>query len=101
MTETFKAAQAHKGTSSWKFFKIALFLTIKLLNPLLEGKSKTTGKLYLEDGKPLTFGENGQKGIKLSGLTPEIVNTDDIDPSDLMVYTIPSSNAAHPTLLLK
>ena len=32
-------------------------------------------------------------------MTPEIVNTDDIDPSDLMVHDSKCSNAAYPTLL--
>src|SRR5438046_4711568 len=37
-----------------------------------ERKSDTT--LYLEHGKPLVFGKNREKGIRLHGLNPEIVN---------------------------
>ena len=47
-------------------------------------KSDTT--LYLEHGKPLIFGKDGSKGIRLNGLTPEIVDTKSVKADDLLIH---------------
>jgi 2-oxoglutarate/2-oxoacid ferredoxin oxidoreductase subunit beta len=47
-------------------------------------KSDTT--LYLEHGKPLTFGKDSDKGIRLHGLTPEIVNLKEVGKDDLLIH---------------
>ena len=40
--------------------------------------------VYLEHGKPLVFGKNLDKGIRLNGLRPEVVNTRDVKTDDLL-----------------
>src|SRR5947208_3536724 len=47
-------------------------------------KSDTT--LYLEHGKPLIFGKDGSKGIRLHGLDPEVVETKNVRPDDLLIH---------------
>src|SRR3954465_15811949 len=47
-----------------------------------ETKSDTT--LYLEHGKPLVFGKAADKGIRLHGMNPEIVNLKDVSKDDLL-----------------
>jgi 2-oxoglutarate ferredoxin oxidoreductase subunit beta len=39
--------------------------------------SKADETIFLEKGKPLLFGANNDKGIKLDGFTPKIVNLSD------------------------
>ena len=42
--------------------------------------------LYLEHGEPMRFGKEGQRGIRLSGLDPEVVTIgeDGVDEMDLL-----------------
>ncbi|WP_428937249.1 2-oxoacid:ferredoxin oxidoreductase subunit beta [Fontivita pretiosa] len=49
-----------------------------------ETKSETT--LYLEHGKPLIFGKNNDKGIRLNGLRPEVVDLKTVPKDDLLVH---------------
>ncbi|HEX4052756.1 MAG TPA: hypothetical protein VHX86_00690 [Tepidisphaeraceae bacterium] len=47
-------------------------------------KGDTT--VYLEHGKPLVFGKNSEKGIRLQGLTPEVVQLKDVGQDDLLIH---------------
>src|SRR5258706_5476087 len=47
-----------------------------------EPNSDTT--LYLEHGKPVVFGKAADKGIRLHGMNPEIVNLKDVSKDDLL-----------------
>ena len=49
-------------------------------------KSDTT--LYLEHGKPLVFGKDGTKGIRLQGMNPEVVEVGDgkVSRDDLLIH---------------
>jgi 2-oxoglutarate ferredoxin oxidoreductase subunit beta len=53
--------------------------------------------LYLEHGKPLLFGKNKDKGIRLNGVKPEVVTIGEngVTVDDLMVH---DENAAEPNL---
>jgi len=47
-------------------------------------KSDTT--IYLEHGKPLVFGKEQEKGIRLHGLNPEVVSLKDVSRDDLLIH---------------
>ena len=56
--------------------------------------------LFLEEGKPLVYGANRDKGIRLNGLDPEIVTLGDgITESDLLVHQPKKSNMSYANLL--
>ena len=42
--------------------------------------------LFVENGKPLIFGQNNEKGVKLDGFKPVIVNMADHSADDLWVH---------------
>jgi 2-oxoglutarate ferredoxin oxidoreductase subunit beta len=43
--------------------------------------------LFLEDGKPMIFGKDRDKGIRLNGLQPEVVQLGDgVSEADLLVH---------------
>ncbi len=62
-----------------------------LTNP----NGKVENVLYLEHGKPMRFGRRQEKGIRLSGLTPEVVNVADVGEENLLVH---DEKAEEPTL---
>ena len=51
--------------------------------------------LFLEHGEPMRFGKAMEKGIRLNGLTPEVVNVADVDETALLVH---DESATEPTL---
>jgi 2-oxoglutarate ferredoxin oxidoreductase subunit beta len=48
--------------------------------------TKAEETIYLEHGQPLIFGTENQKGIKLNGLTPEIVELDKVSEDELWIH---------------
>ena len=56
--------------------------------------------VMLEEGKPLIFGSNKDKGIKLNGLNPEVVTLGDgIGQDDLLVHQPKNPNSAYANIL--
>jgi 2-oxoglutarate ferredoxin oxidoreductase subunit beta len=51
-----------------------------------EKSSKKEETLMMENGKPLIFGENNDKGIKLDGFKPVIVSLNEVSVNDLWVH---------------
>ena len=44
---------------------------------------KADNALYLEHGKPMIFGKDRNKGIRLNGITPEVVEIGKDSPSTI------------------
>jgi 2-oxoglutarate ferredoxin oxidoreductase subunit beta len=101
MVETFKAAQAHKGTSFVEVFQNCVIFNNKTFEPITGRDVRNDQILYLEEGKPLLFGQDQDKGIRLNGLEPEVVSLKDdgTNQEDLLVHNPKNPNAAYPTLL--
>ena len=54
---------------------------------MTEPDVKDDNILLLEDGKPMVFGKNRDKGIRLNGLQPEVVTLGDgIGEADLLIH---------------
>jgi 2-oxoglutarate ferredoxin oxidoreductase subunit beta len=62
---------------------------------LTDPDTKADNVLFLEHGQPMCFGKSMEKGIRLNGLTPEVVNVADVDERQLLVH---DERAAEPTL---
>ena len=48
--------------------------------------TKTDTTIYLEQGKPLIFGKNNDKGIRLREMNPEVVDLATTPKDDLLVH---------------
>ena len=100
MVETFKAAQAHKGTSFIEVFQNCVIFNNKTFDSVTSREAKNDQLLVLEEGKPLIFGANQDKGIRLNGLDPEIVTLGDgIGQDDLLVHQPRNTNSAYANIL--
>jgi len=98
--ETFKAAQSHKGTSFVEVFQNCVIFNDKTFGPVTSRDSKDDQVLVLEEGQPLVFGANKDKGIRLNGLEPEVVTIGDgVTEKDLLIHQPKSSNSAYANLL--
>ena len=100
MVETFKAAQAHKGTSFVEVFQNCVIFNNKTFDSVTSRDAKNDQLLVLEEGKPLIFGANQDKGIRLNGLDPQIVTLGDgIGQDDLLVHQPGNTNSAYANIL--
>ena len=67
-------ANAHKGASFLEIYQNCNIFNDGAFEMFTEKGTKAAETLFLEQGKPLIFGANKEKGIKLDGFTPKVVN---------------------------
>jgi 2-oxoglutarate ferredoxin oxidoreductase subunit beta len=67
----------HKGASFLEIYQNCNIFNDGAFEVFTEKGTKANEVLFLEQGKPLVFGANNDKGIKLDGFTPKVVNFSD------------------------
>jgi 2-oxoglutarate ferredoxin oxidoreductase subunit beta len=83
MVETFKAAHEHQGVSFVEILQNCVIFNDATWDPVYAKENRDDQMLFLEPGKPLLFGKNKEKGIRLNGLMPEIV---DATAPDVLIH---------------
>lgn len=63
----------HHGSSFLEIYQNCNIFNDGAFEVFTEKTNKTLHALFLEQGKPLVFGVENKKGIRLNGLTPEVV----------------------------
>ncbi len=86
MVETFKAAHAHQGVSFVEIFQNCVIFNDAAWDPVYSKEHRAQQMLFLEAGKPLLFGQNKEKGIRLNGFTPEIVDAATAAPGEILIH---------------
>lgn len=66
-------ANAHKGTSFLEIYQNCNIFNNGAFEIFTEKSTKQEETLFLEHGKPMIFGATQNKGIRLNGFTPEVV----------------------------
>jgi len=73
MQTTIARAEQHQGTSFLEIYQNCNIFNDGAFEIFTEKSTKQVHGLYVEQGKPLTFGANGEKGIRFDGMRPEVV----------------------------
>lgn len=81
-----KRAQEHTGTSFVEIYQNCNVFNDGAFEVFTEKSSKKAETLFMEHGKPLVFGTNNEKGIKLDGFKPIVVNIADVSANDLWIH---------------
>ncbi|MEO7210253.1 MAG: 2-oxoacid:ferredoxin oxidoreductase subunit beta [Chitinophagaceae bacterium] len=77
----------HHGTSFLEIYQNCNIFNDGAFEIFTEKKSKPDEALFLEHGKPLIYGVNGDKGIRINGLKPEMVDLNDgFSKDDLWIH---------------
>lgn len=74
LTHILERAAAHKGTSFVEIYQNCNIFNDGAFEYATGKDTKDDTTLYLEHGKPLIFGKERNKGIRLNGMEPQIVN---------------------------
>jgi 2-oxoglutarate ferredoxin oxidoreductase subunit beta len=87
LTETLRRASAHKGTAFIEVYQNCKIFNDAVFEYATDKSTKADNTLYLEHGKPLIFGKDRNKGIRLHGLDPEVVELGNgIAEDDLLIH---------------
>ncbi len=96
LQETLKRAAAHKGTAFVEIYQDCNVYNHEAWIYATDRESKLDNVIYLEHGKPMIFGKNRDKGIRLNGMSPEVVTLGaGVTADDLLIH---DERAAEPTL---
>jgi 2-oxoglutarate ferredoxin oxidoreductase subunit beta len=94
--EVFKRAAEHKGTAFIEVYQNCNIFNDGAWDYATDRETKFDTVIELEHGKPLIFGKNKDKGIRLNGTEPEIVELGKgITADDLLFH---NEKAPEPTL---
>jgi len=96
--EILERAANHRGTSFVEVYQNCNIFNDGAFTDFTERSKRSDHVLYLEDGQPMRFGKDKEKGIALRGISPEIVEVgENYSVEDLLVHqeTIPEPTLAY------
>lgn len=88
-------SHAHKGSSFLEIYQNCNIFNDGAFEIYTDKKSKAEETIFLEHGQPLTFGQEKNKGIRLDGLRPEVVEINsELSVNDLWIHDEKDLNKA-------
>lgn len=95
-----KAAHAHKGTALIEIYQNCNIFNDGAFAHVSDRATREDNSIWLEHGKPMIFGKNRDRGIRLKGLQPEVVQLgNDISENDLLCFNAKEDHSALAYLL--
>jgi 2-oxoglutarate ferredoxin oxidoreductase subunit beta len=87
LTEILRRAAAHRGTAFIEIYQNCKIFNDMVFEYATDKSIKADNMLQLEHGKPLLFGKDRNKGIRLHGLDPEVVTVGNgVTVDDLLIH---------------
>jgi len=87
LREVLTRAADHKGTSFVEIYQNCVIFNDKAFEYASGKDTKDDATLHLEHNRPLLFGKDRKKGIRLNGIEPEVVTLgDDVREDDLVFH---------------
>src|SRR6201988_253962 len=102
LKETLKKAAQHKGSAYIEILQNCNIFNDGAWEDLTEKDARSEHVVQLEHGKPLIYGKNRDKGIRLNGMELEVVhlgNGNGLTEKDLLVHDEHHPNPAYAFLL--
>lgn len=96
---TLKRAAEHQGVSFVEVNQNCNVFNDGAWAHMTDKDVKDDNVLILEHGKPMIFGKNREKGIKLNGLQPEVVDLEHVAEDDLLFHDETIESSMHALLL--
>ncbi len=88
MQDTLLRASQHRGTSFVEVYQNCNIFNDGIFDDFAAKEVRADRMLFLEHGKPMVFGKERNKGIRLSGLKPEVVEIgkNGVTEDDILVH---------------
>jgi len=81
-----RRSEAHKGSALLEIYQNCNIFNDGAFGMMTDKKTKAGVTLMLEQGQPLIFGAEQEKGIRLNGLKPEVVLREDCADDELWIH---------------
>lgn len=102
MAEIFRRAVDHEGCSFVEVYQNCNIFNDGVFKVLTETETKLDNVLFLEDGQPLVYGKENNKGLQLNGFNFEVKDIwDEKDISSLHIHNERDKNSGYAYLLSK
>ncbi len=98
MSYVMERAMKHKGVSFIEIYQNCVIFNDKTFQPVIGRETREDRMVYLEHGKPLVFGKEKNRAVRLNGLKPEVVDYKAGD-TGLIVHDEKSPTSYYPYLL--
>jgi len=79
-------AAKHTGTAFVEIYQNCNIFNDGAFEYATDKAVKSDNVLYLEHGKPLVFGKDNDKGIRMHDMEPEVVSLKDVNRDDLLMH---------------
>ena len=101
LQEMIKKAGEHKGTAFIEVFQNCNIFNDGAFSLFTDKETKADNVVVLEHNKPMIFGANNDKGIRLNGLKPEVINISNgkYSVNDVWVHDEDDENPARAFIL--
>jgi 2-oxoglutarate ferredoxin oxidoreductase subunit beta len=100
LQETLRRAAAHDGAAYIEVYQNCNIFNDGAFRHMTDKNSRDDSVVYLEHGKPLVFGKEDNKGIRLSGTRLEVIElVGHLGPENCLVWDEDEPNPAIPFML--
>ncbi|QTN37820.1 2-oxoacid:ferredoxin oxidoreductase subunit beta [Cryomorphaceae bacterium] len=86
LREILKKANEHKGASMIEIYQNCNVFNDGAFELFSDKRTKLENTIMLEEGQPLIYGEQRDKGIVLDGYKPKMVSLDEVSADDLWIH---------------
>ncbi|MEZ4720454.1 MAG: 2-oxoacid:ferredoxin oxidoreductase subunit beta [Flavobacteriales bacterium] len=86
MRDVLKEANDHQGTSLVEIYQNCNVFNDGAFEVFTDKATKADSTIMVEQGQPLVFGAEMDKGIRLNGMKPEVVSLSDFSKEDLWIH---------------
>lgn len=95
LTETLRLAAEHRGAAFVEILQNCDIFNDGAFDVLKKPETRDTAVVRLEHGKPVTFGANAERGVRLTGRGGlEAVDTAKVNPDSLLVHDVTHAEPA-------
>jgi 2-oxoglutarate/2-oxoacid ferredoxin oxidoreductase subunit beta len=95
LKDTLRRAAEHKGTAFIEIYQNCNIFNDKAFTYMTDKAVKDDATLLLEHGKPMVFGKDGDKGIRMRGTEMEVIELGNgLGPDDCLVWDETMENPA-------
>ena len=103
MTDVFVEAEKHKGTSVVELLQNCVIFNDKVFGHITDKDKRDENMLFLEHGKPMLFGKEKNKGIRLNGLSLEAVEIgkNGVSMDDILIHDAHANDPVLHAMLIR
>jgi 2-oxoglutarate/2-oxoacid ferredoxin oxidoreductase subunit beta len=103
MTQTCIDAEKHNGLSLIEVLQNCVIFNDNVHEKITSKETRDDNQLILEHGRPMIFGKESNKGIRLNGLELEVVTIGEngVTESDLLIHDAHSENSTLQSMLIQ